>query len=79
MSSIRWITYSGILSGAIGVVCGFWMITSPGEERKKNIIKSLPEANPLRMQETRRLTALQLRVLKEAAETDENITRRYSK
>ncbi|MGH0189802.1 UNVERIFIED_CONTAM: hypothetical protein FKN15_038733 [Acipenser sinensis] len=39
MSSIKWITNSGILFGAIGMVCGLWMITSPGEERKKNIIK----------------------------------------
>ncbi|XP_041094056.1 ubiquinol-cytochrome-c reductase complex assembly factor 3 [Polyodon spathula] len=79
MSSIKWITNAGLVFGAAGTACGFWMITSPGEQRKKNILKTLPEANPLRMEETRLLTALQLRVLKEAAETDENITRRYSK
>ncbi|KAK1148596.1 hypothetical protein AOXY_G35111 [Acipenser oxyrinchus oxyrinchus] len=79
MSSIKWITNSGILFGAIGMVYGFWTMTSPGEERKKNIIKDLPEANPLRMEESQRLTALQLRVLKEAAETEDNISRRYSK
>ncbi|XP_066575075.1 ubiquinol-cytochrome-c reductase complex assembly factor 3 [Amia ocellicauda] len=79
MSSVTWITYSGLIAGAVGVACGYWMVTAPGEQRRRDILKDLPESNPLRREETRRLNTLQLQVLKEAAETNENVSRRFGK
>lgn len=38
--------------------------------------QNLPEANPLRMEETRQRNALVMQAIKEAAETDDNIARR---
>ncbi|KAJ8276578.1 hypothetical protein COCON_G00083300 [Conger conger] len=61
-----------------GLVCtGFilWAVAAPNEERKREILKNLPEANPVKMQETRRRNALMMQVIKEAAETDDNIAR----
>lgn len=37
--------------------------------------QNLPESNPMRMEETRKRNALVMQVLKEAAETNDNIAR----
>lgn len=39
--------------------------------------QNLPEANPVRMEETRKRSALMLQVLKEAAETNDNVARGF--
>ncbi|KAG5853098.1 hypothetical protein ANANG_G00069500 [Anguilla anguilla] len=78
MSSINSFLSAVALAGAIGIGYGMWSIISPGEERRKELIKNLPEANPVRMEETRRKNALMLQVLKEAAETNDNVLARYS-
>ncbi|XP_005988937.1 ubiquinol-cytochrome-c reductase complex assembly factor 3 [Latimeria chalumnae] len=75
MSSIKWILNSAMLLGAVGAAVGFWLILDSGEERKKAIVKNLPEANPVRREETRRRNALVMQAIKEAAETDENVCR----
>ncbi|ROL54346.1 Ubiquinol-cytochrome-c reductase complex assembly factor 3 [Anabarilius grahami] len=75
MSSMRTMLTS---IGLVGVVCvgyGMWAIISPGEERKREMLKNLPEANPVRMEESRKRNALMLQVLKDAAETNDNIAR----
>ncbi|RXN06884.1 cornichon -like protein [Labeo rohita] len=47
-------------------------------ERICNLLRrNLPEANPVRMEETRKRNALMLQVLKDAAETNDNIARGY--
>ncbi|XP_056322968.1 ubiquinol-cytochrome-c reductase complex assembly factor 3 [Danio aesculapii] len=69
-----------ILMGSValgGLTYAIWIIFSPGEERKKEILKSLPEANPVRMEETRKRNAIMLQVLKEAAETNDNVARGF--
>lgn len=69
-----------ILTGSIalgGLTYAIWIVFSPGEERKKEILKNLPEANPVRMEETRKRSALMLQVLKEAAETNDNVARGF--
>nr|AAI62114.1 Hypothetical LOC558925 [Danio rerio] len=69
-----------ILTGSValgGLTYAIWIIFSPGEERKKEILKSLPEANPVRMEETRKRNAIMLQVLKDAAETNDNIARGF--
>ncbi|KAK9968334.1 hypothetical protein ABG768_002665 [Culter alburnus] len=75
MSSMRTMLTS---IGLVGVVCvgyGMWAIISPGEERKREMLKNLPEANPVRMEESRKRNALMMQVLKDAAETNDNIAR----
>ncbi|CAM4729958.1 hypothetical protein PO909_022589 [Leuciscus waleckii] len=75
MSAMRTMLVSIGLVGVVGVGYGMWAIISPGEERKREMLKNLPEANPVRMEESRKRNALMLQVLKEAAETNENIAR----
>ncbi|KAA0704003.1 Ubiquinol-cytochrome-c reductase complex assembly factor 3 [Triplophysa tibetana] len=77
MSGMRTILTSLTLVGAVGASYGVWAIIVPGEEKKKELLKNLPESNPARMEESRRRNALMLQVLKDAAETKDNIARGY--
>nr|XP_057926982.1 ubiquinol-cytochrome-c reductase complex assembly factor 3 [Doryrhamphus excisus] len=77
MSGMRTILTSTALVAVAGLGYGMWSIIAPGEERRKAIIKNLPESNPVRMEETRKRNALLMETLKEAAETNENIARRF--
>ncbi|XP_016093341.1 ubiquinol-cytochrome-c reductase complex assembly factor 3-like [Sinocyclocheilus grahami] len=73
MSRMRTLLASIGVVGLVGMGYGMWAIMSPGEERKREILKNLPEANPVRMEETRKRNALMLQVLKDAAETNDNV------
>ncbi|XP_026043715.1 ubiquinol-cytochrome-c reductase complex assembly factor 3 isoform X1 [Astatotilapia calliptera] len=82
MSGMRTMLTSAIMVGALGVGYGMWSVISPGEERRREMIKvfppahqNLPESNPLRMEETRQRNALVMQALKDAAETSENLAR----
>ncbi|XP_074526856.1 ubiquinol-cytochrome-c reductase complex assembly factor 3 [Halichoeres trimaculatus] len=75
MSGLRTILTSSAILATLGLGYGMWSMIAPGEERRRELIKNLPEANPLRMEETRKRNALVMQALKEAAETDENIAR----
>ncbi|XP_077098702.1 ubiquinol-cytochrome-c reductase complex assembly factor 3 [Siphateles boraxobius] len=75
MSAMRTMLVSIGLVGVGGFGYGMWAIISPGEEKKREMLKNLPEANPVRMEESRKRNALMLQVLKEASETNENIAR----
>ncbi|XP_020486773.1 ubiquinol-cytochrome-c reductase complex assembly factor 3 [Labrus bergylta] len=75
MSSLRTIINSSALVACMALGYGMWTMIAPGEERRKELIKNLPEANPMRMEETRKRNALVMQALKEAAETDDNIAR----
>ncbi|CAJ1068645.1 ubiquinol-cytochrome-c reductase complex assembly factor 3 [Xyrichtys novacula] len=75
MSGLRTILASSALVASLGLGYGTWVMIAPGEERRRELVKNLPEANPLRMEETRKRNALVMQALKEAAETDENIAR----
>ncbi|XP_029915186.1 ubiquinol-cytochrome-c reductase complex assembly factor 3 [Myripristis murdjan] len=77
MSSLRTILSSTALVAVVAVGYGMWSIISPGEERRREMIKNLPESNPMRMEETRKRNALVMQALKEAAETSDNIARGY--
>ncbi|XP_046876373.1 ubiquinol-cytochrome-c reductase complex assembly factor 3 [Hypomesus transpacificus] len=75
MSNLRVIfTYTALL-GLVGMGYAMWAAVAPGEDRRNQLIKNLPESNPVRMEESRRRTALIMQVLKEAAETPDNIAR----
>ncbi|KAG5843445.1 ubiquinol-cytochrome-c reductase complex assembly factor 3 [Anguilla anguilla] len=75
MSGMRTILTTWTLVGVVCIGYGFWAVVSPSEERKREILKNLPEANPVKMEETRRRNTLIMQALKEAAETKDNITR----
>ncbi|XP_070760939.1 ubiquinol-cytochrome-c reductase complex assembly factor 3 [Enoplosus armatus] len=75
MSSLRTILNSTAMVAVLGIGYGMWSIMAPGEERRKELIKNLPESNPVRMEETRKRNALVMQALKEAAETNDNIAR----
>ncbi|XP_056593026.1 ubiquinol-cytochrome-c reductase complex assembly factor 3 [Triplophysa dalaica] len=77
MSGMRTILTSLTLVGAVGASYGMWAIIVPGEEKKRELLKNLPESNPARMEESRRRNALTLQALKDAAETKENLARGY--
>uniref|UniRef100_A0A672JZM3 Ubiquinol-cytochrome-c reductase complex assembly factor 3 n=1 Tax=Sinocyclocheilus grahami TaxID=75366 RepID=A0A672JZM3_SINGR len=89
MSGMRTVLASIGVFGLVSVGYGMWAIISPGEDRKREILKlcpdaslhlifqNLPEANPVRMEESRKRNALVLQVLKDAAETSDNIARGY--
>ncbi|XP_062241018.1 ubiquinol-cytochrome-c reductase complex assembly factor 3 [Platichthys flesus] len=75
MSGVRTILSSIAMVTFLGVGFGAWSVIAPGEERRKELLKNLPESNPVRMEETRRRNALVMQALKEAAETNDNIAR----
>ncbi|XP_051277500.1 ubiquinol-cytochrome-c reductase complex assembly factor 3 [Dicentrarchus labrax] len=77
MSSLRTLLTSSALIAVMGLGYGMWSIIAPGEDRRREIIRHLPESNPVRMEETRKRNALVMEALKEAAETNENIVRRF--
>ncbi|XP_022602360.1 ubiquinol-cytochrome-c reductase complex assembly factor 3 [Seriola lalandi dorsalis] len=76
MSGIRTILSTVGVVVVMGVGFGMWSLIAPGEDRRRELLKNLPESNPVRMEETRRRNALVMQVLKEAAETNDNIARR---
>ncbi|XP_061752855.1 ubiquinol-cytochrome-c reductase complex assembly factor 3 [Nerophis ophidion] len=75
MSAMRTVLFSTGLVSVLGLGYGMWSIITPGEERRKELMKYLPESNPGRMDETRKRNALVMQALKDAAETDENLAR----
>uniref|UniRef100_A0A3Q3WGS4 Ubiquinol-cytochrome-c reductase complex assembly factor 3 n=1 Tax=Mola mola TaxID=94237 RepID=A0A3Q3WGS4_MOLML len=75
MSSMRTIISSASLAAVAVVGYGMWSLIAPGEDRRRELIKNLPESNPVRMEETRKRNALVMQVIKEAAETNENVAR----
>ncbi|XP_041793282.1 ubiquinol-cytochrome-c reductase complex assembly factor 3 [Chelmon rostratus] len=75
MSALRSFLASSAMVAMLGLGYGMWSLIAPGEERQREIIKNLPESNPVRMEETRRRNALVMQALKEAAETNENVAR----
>ncbi|XP_038159603.1 ubiquinol-cytochrome-c reductase complex assembly factor 3 [Cyprinodon tularosa] len=73
--SMRTILISSAAMAAMGLGYGMWSVISPGEERRKEMLKNLPESNPVRMEETRQRNAMVMQALKDAAETSENLAR----
>ncbi|CAB1316104.1 unnamed protein product, partial [Coregonus sp. 'balchen'] len=68
MSGLRTILISTGLVGVVGIGYGMWSVIQLGEERKRIYSK-------LRMEESRKRNGLMMQVLKEAAETNDNIAR----
>lgn len=64
------------LSAFTGVGVVLWVLVAPSEERKQELRKNFPEANPKKMAEIRERNILVMQAIKEAAETNENVARR---
>ncbi|XP_012693237.1 ubiquinol-cytochrome-c reductase complex assembly factor 3 [Clupea harengus] len=77
MSGMRLMLTTSAFVGTCGIGYAMWSVISPSDERKREILKNLPESNPVRMDETRKRSALMLQVLKDAAETNDNIARGF--
>ncbi|KAK5609256.1 Ubiquinol-cytochrome-c reductase complex assembly factor 3 [Crenichthys baileyi] len=77
MSGMRTIVVSTAAVAVLGLGYGMWSIISPGEEMRKEKLKNLPESNPVRMEETRHRNAMMMQVLKDAAETNDNLARGF--
>ncbi|KAG8011618.1 Ubiquinol-cytochrome-c reductase complex assembly factor 3 [Nibea albiflora] len=75
MSGLRTILSTSAVIVCVGAGCGLWALVVPGEEKKREFHKNLPESNPVRMEETRKRNALVMQAIKEAAETNENVAR----
>ncbi|XP_019957913.1 ubiquinol-cytochrome-c reductase complex assembly factor 3 [Paralichthys olivaceus] len=75
MSGLRTVMSSIAMATFVGIGFVMWSVIAPGEDRRKELLKNLPESNPVRMEETRRRNALVMQALKEAAETNDNIAR----
>ncbi|XP_073321751.1 ubiquinol-cytochrome-c reductase complex assembly factor 3 [Pagrus major] len=77
--SLRTLLSSSALIAMLGLGYGMWALISPGEERRRELVKNLPESNPVRMDETRKRNALVMQALKDAAETNDNIASRMGR
>ncbi|XP_003974804.2 ubiquinol-cytochrome-c reductase complex assembly factor 3 [Takifugu rubripes] len=75
MSSLRTFVSALGLVGFGGFGYWMWSLIVPGEYRRKELLKNLPESCPSTMEERRKQNALVMQVLKDAAETNENLSR----
>ncbi|XP_014834008.1 PREDICTED: ubiquinol-cytochrome-c reductase complex assembly factor 3 [Poecilia mexicana] len=75
MSGMRTILTSAAAIAFMGFGYGMWSVISPGEQRREEMLKNLPESNPVRMEETRQRNAMLMQVLRDAAETSDNLAR----
>ncbi|CAH2224224.1 ubiquinol-cytochrome-c reductase complex assembly factor 3 [Pelobates cultripes] len=77
METVRRIVITTLTLGAFGGVGGvLWLLVAPGEQRRLEMSKNYPEANPATLAEVRKRNELVLQVIKEAAETNENVSRK---
>ncbi|XP_057284193.1 ubiquinol-cytochrome-c reductase complex assembly factor 3 [Pezoporus wallicus] len=64
----------GSVPAAIGLL--LWVTIESGDEKRQEMLKALPEANPEILAERRRHNRLIMAALREAAETNENVAQR---
>ncbi|XP_063300813.1 ubiquinol-cytochrome-c reductase complex assembly factor 3-like [Pelobates fuscus] len=77
METVRRIVITTLTLGAFGGVGGvLWLLVAPGEQRRLEMRKNYPEANPATLAEVRKRNELVLQIIKEAAETNENVARK---
>ncbi|XP_067883900.1 ubiquinol-cytochrome-c reductase complex assembly factor 3 isoform X2 [Heterodontus francisci] len=53
-----------------------WALAGPSEQRRREIVRQLPESNQAQLQASKRRNALVMQIIKESAETEENVARR---
>ncbi|XP_062870444.1 ubiquinol-cytochrome-c reductase complex assembly factor 3 [Trichomycterus rosablanca] len=77
MSAARTVMAYTAALAALLAGCASWWSISPGEDRNKQILQKLPESNPDRMEESRKRNAVIMELLKDAAQTNENVARSF--
>ncbi|XP_033927702.1 ubiquinol-cytochrome-c reductase complex assembly factor 3 [Melopsittacus undulatus] len=67
-----------LLRGSVPVAVGLllWVAMAAGDEKRQELLKALPEANPAVLAERRQHNRLIMAALREAAETDDNVAQR---
>ncbi|KAF7701452.1 ubiquinol-cytochrome-c reductase complex assembly factor 3 [Silurus meridionalis] len=75
-SSRKLLAYTGAVAA---LMTGYltWRSLDPGDQRNQELLKNLPEFSSARMEESRRRNVQIMEVLKDAAETNDNIARTY--
>ncbi|XP_053311589.1 ubiquinol-cytochrome-c reductase complex assembly factor 3-like [Spea bombifrons] len=77
METVRRVIISTLTIGAFGGVGAvLWLLVAPNEQRRLEMRKNFPEANPAVMAEVRKRNELVLQAIKEAAETNDNVSRK---
>ncbi|XP_060765232.1 ubiquinol-cytochrome-c reductase complex assembly factor 3 [Neoarius graeffei] len=77
MSALRKVFSYTAAVAALITGYAFWRSLGPEEQRNQELLKNLPESNPARMEESRRRNAQIMELLKDAAQTNDNIARTY--
>ncbi|KAK2902586.1 ubiquinol-cytochrome-c reductase complex assembly factor 3 [Channa argus] len=75
MSGLRTVLSSAAMVAVLGVGIGMWCVVPPGDDRRRELVKNLPESDPMRLEDSRKRNALVMQALKEAGETNDNIAR----
>ncbi|XP_026199827.1 ubiquinol-cytochrome-c reductase complex assembly factor 3 [Anabas testudineus] len=75
MSRLRTVVSSTAIVAVLAFGFGSWFVMTPREEERKVLVKNMPESNPAKMEEMRKRNALMMQVLKEAAQSKDNIAR----
>ncbi|XP_061204581.1 ubiquinol-cytochrome-c reductase complex assembly factor 3 [Neopsephotus bourkii] len=67
-----------LLRGSVPAAIGYllWVVMESGDEKRQQMLKELPEANPEVLAERRYHNRLIMAALREAAETNENVAQR---
>ncbi|XP_047679762.1 ubiquinol-cytochrome-c reductase complex assembly factor 3 [Prionailurus viverrinus] len=74
METLRRALIVGALLGVgAGVGSALFVLVAPGEQRKQEMLKEMPEQDPRRREEAVRTKELVLATLQEAAATQENV------
>uniref|UniRef100_A0A8C8RTV4 Ubiquinol-cytochrome-c reductase complex assembly factor 3 n=1 Tax=Pelusios castaneus TaxID=367368 RepID=A0A8C8RTV4_9SAUR len=74
MAFLRQLVLGGLMmAGTVGLGVAVMALVVPRDQREQELVKELPEANPLQLAERRRQNELIMAAIKEAAETNENV------
>ncbi|OCT95667.1 hypothetical protein XELAEV_18013355mg [Xenopus laevis] len=77
METVRRIVKGTLLLGfCTGIGGVLWVLVAPGKERRLEMRRNYPEANPAMLAEAHKRNEMVLKVIEESAKTNENMARR---
>ncbi|XP_078393232.1 ubiquinol-cytochrome-c reductase complex assembly factor 3 [Cetorhinus maximus] len=59
------------LAASAAALC--WAVAGPSEERKKELVRQLPESNQAQLEASRKRNTLLMQIIKESAESEKNV------
>ncbi|KAK2837079.1 hypothetical protein Q5P01_014291 [Channa striata] len=74
MSGLRTVSSAAVVA-VLGLGFGMWCVVAPGDDKRRQLVKNLPESDAARMEDSRKRNVLVMQALKEAGETSDNIAR----